>query len=330
MPKLASALKGITRRICGFGGFALLSVGLIGAGIWTLLGILTSVPTAGPQAFLREWVLLQGPPLLALGFFLSLLSQSRRLSELSAELGCPPESVRLGTRARRTLILCVTLVGTGSLIALGFPARELALIFMWLTCLLICLMASFATSHASDVLLLASKLPNCAERLHLYSPADTPGIRKLAEYIAFFGLIVTIGYCFAFVGTVSGNWTNRSSLVQLVQYFWPMLYVPLCLATLLYPHIAIYRLIRREKDRTISGLQVRMVALASAEDSLSNEEIDRLNALADLIQKIENTPNYPRNLSLVGSLALTLLANLGSLLVPKEALAAALRSAIGL
>ena len=330
MPSRFAWLVAIPQRLNSLGGFALFVVGLGGATIWTLLGMLASLTTSGPETFLREWLLLQGPPLLALGLFLTLFTQGRRLKDFASELSCRPESGRLSQIPRRSLMLSVTVIGTASLVALGFPSRQLALVFMWLTCALICLMASLVTVHAAEVLLFAARLRHCAAKLQPYSPADTPSVRRLAEYIAFFGLLVTIGYCFAFVGTVSGNWTSTAPLVRIVKYFWPMIYVPLCLATLSYPHIAIYRLVRAEKDRTISGLQTKMIALVSVDDSLTNQEIDRLNALADLIQKIENTPNYPHNIRLVGTLAFTLLANLASLLVPKEALAQILRTAIGL
>lgn len=296
--------------------------------MWTLVGVLASTAT-GTETFLRNWLLLQGSPLIAVGIFLSLFGRGRRIEELSEKLHCPAATVRFGRRTRHAIIVLVTIVGTGSLSALGFPARQPVLGYMWLTCFLICLMAALATVHAGEILLFASRLPACTGNLHPYSPADTPAIRKAAEYIAFFGLVVSIGYSFAFVGTVSGNWTADQSLVQVVEYFWPLIYVPLCLATLLYPHVAIYRLIRSEKDNVISGLQEKMLALSSAGHNLGSEDIDRLNALADLVHKIESTPNYPRNVSLIGSLSLTLAANIASLVIPREALTQALRSAIG-
>lgn len=321
--------RDVARRITALNGFVLLIFSIVGSAIWTSLGLWTSHASANPYTFLRDWFLLQGPPLICVGFFLLPFTRSRRLEKLAADIGCPERISKIPARWQITICTVVTVLGTASLISLGFPARGLTLSFMWITCFLICFMASFATLHALAVLKFASQLPSCSMNLHPYSPADTPGIRKLAEYIAFFGFVVSIGYVFAFTGTVSGNWVATSPMVRAVQFFWPIIYVPLCLTTLLYPHIAIHSIIRNEKDRTIMGLQAKITDLVAVEENLSNEEIDRLNSLADLIQKIESTPNFPRNISLIGSLSLTVIANVGSLLVPREALAAALRSTVG-
>src|SRR5207248_3235008 len=110
-----------------------------------------------------------------------------------------------------------------------------------------------------------------------------------AAYFTFFGITMTCGYAFALIGTLLPQWNGNVNFVRFVQLLWPLVYVPICLIIVTYPHIAIHDLIRREKDRLITIYQQQINQILAHSETLTNEDIERVNALAGLIDKIEKT-----------------------------------------
>lgn len=326
-----ATLLEVATRLQKLGNAEHLVFGVAGGVLWTACGLMIAM-TSGENtgwSFLHEWLFLQGFPLISLGVFLLLSSSPSRLRKIATDLGCnAPEALSRSTSL--TILVTVAGIGSASLIAMGFNGRGGVLLFLWVTTIGVCAIAAAVTLRTVQLFRLCARLDQYKLTVHFYSPADTPSLRRLAEHVALFGVVMTAGYAFAFAATLAGSWTATPKLVHSVQVFWPIIYVPLCLAALAYPHATIYRIVRQEKDRTASDLQRRIMEISAQSGSLTNEQVDLLNNLTDLVKKIEETPNYPKNIKIVSSLILTALVNIASLVVPKEALADALRRFVGL
>lgn len=301
-------------------------LGLFAATAWTLLGVAIAYWQGELSSFISHWVKFQGFFTIGCGVSLTLLHLSANLPSIRRGLNLPTRV--LSKRTKLSTAVFISVVGTVSLVSLGFPAVRLVLAFMIITCGLICLMASAATIQALELLSTTRTLHDTQPELHPTSPADTPCLRRLAEHAAIFGLFLSIGYGFAFAGTLVGEWKGSAALVDTVQVFWPTIYVPLCLTVLLLPHAYIYSTIRERKDELIERLNLQIQEL-SAGSPLSHDRISEINSLADLTEKIEKAPSYPSSLRIMIGLIITVAINLTSLLAPREALAEVVRTAIG-
>jgi uncharacterized membrane protein YccC len=62
---------------------------------------------------------------------------------------------------------------------------------------------------------------------------------------------------------------------------------------LIYPHLVVHKLIEKEKERTLSAYQRDLEEqLSKHENNLSMGQIERTNALAQLVDRITGSPNY--------------------------------------
>jgi hypothetical protein len=295
-----------------------------GASVWTLLGCLVSAFNNSLHAFWREWLFIQGFFDLIAALFLGFLVFSPALADILHQLS--PDSLNVKrwaegqrvTNCRRVIIAFVMIIGTITTTQLGFAVAPPALYFMWLTCAGVCILAGLITWHAVEVIYTATQIEKLKIKFFAYSPGETKSLKKLAVYFVTFGLAMTFGYIFAFVGTLSPLWIGNPVFVRTVQAFWPTVYVPLCLIIVTYPHLVIHRLIRREKDRLIISYQEEINSIIEEHSSLSQQDIEKVNALADLIKKIENSPSFAINFPIAIGTLFTYVANLGSLFVPKE------------
>ena len=298
-------------------------VTLTGAVSWSLLGVLIAALEDSVGSFIEEWFLIQGFFNVGAAIFLgsmgtaSILDKTLRriFDDKIADNLMPSPRIR---RMRRWIISFVLLAGTLSTTNLGFRVGGASQIFMWATCLLVCALAGFATWHTLELITVASGIRRAPIQLFAYSPGETRNLRSLAEYFTVFGVGMTGGYAFAFAGTMSNPWIGNEDYVRVVQFFWPLIYVPICLSILLYPHIEIHSLIRREKDRVISGYQSEINAILNSGKSLKKEDIEQVNALADLISKVEKSPNFALNLPITLVTAATSVFNIATLFFPRK------------
>lgn len=297
-----------------------------GSVIWTLMGALIAAVADQVQPFLRQWLLVQGFFATTAAIYLGLLPFTKALCVRLVpmlEPGASPEHVyqpRDRLRFRTPIVLAIFVVGTITTTQLGFAVPKPTLYFMWTTCGVICLLAGFATWHVVEVLTVAGRLSGLPIQVFSYSPAETRSLKGLAGYFTFFGVAMTAGYAFALAGTLLGSWNGDPPFVHFVQLLWPLVYVPTCIIVITYPHIAIHGLIRREKDRLITRYQSDINRILSHSESLENADIDRVNALAGLIEKIEKTPNYALTLPITLTTIATCTFNVFSLAIPKEVL----------
>jgi hypothetical protein len=301
-------------------------IAIIGAAAWTLLGCLLAAASSSFSMYWREWVFGQAFFAVAAALFLGFLSLSRCFAHTIAELSPQGDLVdhwqsgRAVKITRFAVIAFIFIVGTFSLIKLGFGVRPPTRYFMWLTCAGICFFAGFATWHGIEVLYLATHLSELKVKFFVYSPGETRSLKKLAVYFVIYGLGMTIGYVFAFVGTMSPLWQGNPVWVNTVRAFWPIIYVPLCLTIATYPHLCIFRLIRQEKDRLIVLYQEQINSIIGEGHSLSREDVERINSLADLIKRIDTSPSFAFNFPIALGTAVTYVVNIATLIVPKELL----------
>lgn len=317
--RVRAAVKPSTTADC-------LLLGFLASFLWTLAGCGLAFLQSRLQFFIEQWILLQGFFAILFGTVLASLYFFDNLDLIAR--GLEINEYRLSQRVTVGIMLFVTVVGTASLVSLGFPGDGLILAFMLVTCGIICFLASFATVQALEILMLSRELVESDPKLHMISPAETPCIRMFAEYATFFGVVITIGYAFAFVGTIMGNWQSSTRMVVAVQTFWPLIYVPLCLTVLFLPHAHIYSVIRAKKDAMITQLQGQMGSLSSS-TVLSKDQVDQINALADLINKIEKAPNYPSNLRIFAGITFTTFINISTILIPRDLVTEVVRRTIG-
>jgi hypothetical protein len=133
------------------------------------------------------------------------------------------------------------------------------------------------------------------------------------SYFSSFTLLMTLGYAAALVATLDPDWTGPKEYIEAVRLFWPLIYVPICSVALIYPHLAVHRLILREKDRTLSSCQRDIDALLERYGELKKEDIERTNALAQLFERITSTPDYVVDVSIAFRTLLPLAFNVVTL-----------------
>ena len=291
---------------------------------WTLIGLLISAISSSLMSFWIEWLSIQGFFAVAAAIFLGLLALSPSLADALRQLTTGAPNVKRWNKRtaianwRRVTIAFVTIVGSITTTQLGFSVAPPARYFMWLTCIGVCVFAGLITWHAIEVIHTATRIEKLKIKFFVYSPGETLSLKRLALHYVTFGLGMTFGYIFAFIGTLSPLWTGNPVFIRTVQAFWPVIYVPLCLFIITYPHLAIHHLIRREKDRLILSYQEEINSIIGDQSPVSQQDIERINALANLIRKIEDSPSFALNFPIAIGTGLMYVANVGSLFVPKE------------
>lgn len=291
-----------------------------GAVAWTLAGCLLSLWGPGLESFLRVWGLSQSGLAVFFGIFLGFLSRGSTLSALMKELD--PNCGAVWHRMPLSgfpIVAFVAVIGTFTTTNLGFPLRQPSLAFMWITCGVVCFLAGCATVHAIEIVLAARCLDRLKLRLFAISPGETKALRRLASYFSVFGGVLTGGYIITFIGTISVDWTGPTRFVRSVQLLWPMIYVPLCLTVITYPLFSIRSIVRREKDRLLSRYQEEINSILENSDLPSIDDIERVNALVDIIRRIDESPDYALSLPVAVTTVSSYVLQIGSLLVPREA-----------
>jgi|SRR6185503_16823196 len=288
------------------------------ASAFTGVGVVIAAATkSGVLFFLQEWVRLQGFFLIALGTWLCLIVRSRSFDARVKKLLVreAPNSGPFGNPIFRfVLVSLVCIVGTTSLIRMGFGSRGPVLVFMWITCALVCLASGIVTLHALEILAVLHNLRAQEIKVFRYAPARTPELRSVVGYFSSFGLLMSLGYAFALVATFTAHWTGPSNYVEVVRLFWPVVYVPTCSIALVYPHLVVHQMIKREKERTLASCQQDIDQLLSKYSELKTEDIDRTNTLAQLFDRIIATPDYVIDVGIAARTMLPLVLNLLTLL----------------
>jgi hypothetical protein len=259
------------------------------------VGFLIAWKQGEEDHFIAEWLRMQAFFCLGLGTFLLLIAKSGALGERALRItkqGFPPPQGIASGRLRESIILAVGLTGTGVFIMMGFNAHGGLLWFMWVMCVFICFLAGIVTLHSADLIVVIHNLQNTKVKTHRYSPASTPELRELVSYFTFFSLVLTIAYAFACFGTLQGRWTGNPTFIRAAQLFWPAIYVPVCSLALIYPHIVIHKLIRREKDNALASYQRDIDGLLERYESLGDDDVQRINTLSQVFDRFSSTPNY--------------------------------------
>ena len=297
-----------------------------GAVAWTLLGTLVALLSGELENFVREWLLIQGLFCSISAIFLGGLASSSLLRQTYARLiergeespeAFRPKDDRLRI-VRTCVVVFVAVVGTLTTTNLGFTSRGAVELYLWVTCAIICTAAGLVTWHAIEILLAARQLRSADVKLFPISPATSQNLRGLAGYFTCFGVAMTVGYVFAFLGTVSNDWSGSPLFVRSVQIFWPIIYVPLSTVILLYPYSEIRALVRQEKDRVIRMHEAHIARILNEAEPPQNDDIKQINALADLIERIERSPDSPFSLPFATLTIASTVLNAVSLFIPRK------------
>ena len=263
--------------------------------VWTSLGAVLSYSCCDLRHFLEGWQRYQAFPALALATWLMLLARSgifkKRVEQLMQDAGTSPPGLRYrGLRA--ALVTLIFILAASTSIGMGFDASWPLIAFYWATAVIAGLLAGIVMVHTIHTILTIHQLQNTSVKSFHYAPARTPELKDIVSYFATFALILSIAYFFAFLGTTQGKWLGNPTFIKAVQLFWPIVYVPVCSATLLYPHYVVHRIIHREKERTVLSYQQEIENIIVDYHTLDNEEVQRVNALAQFLDRVIATPNY--------------------------------------
>jgi len=298
-------------------------VGVVVGMVWTAIGCgIALLQGESPRLFLHEWMNYQGPFLLALETWMILMIRSMtfeaRVTALT-ESGAVKMTMLSKPLVRAFVVGSITILGFASVSHMGFNGRGAVLFFMWLTNLTIDFASGVITFHALTIVAVVHNLNNQKIKVSLYAPARTQELRSVVKYFSTFTLLMSGCYIFALAGTIKGNWTGSKDYVDAVRWFWPIIYVPLCCAALIYPHLAIHKLIQRHKDDTLRSCQQDIDKLLSHYPTLKNEDIGRTNELAQLFDRITATPNYVIDFGIAVRTLLPLALNLVTLFLKVSA-----------
>jgi hypothetical protein len=298
-------------------------VGVVVGVVWTAIGCgIALLQGDSPRLFLHEWMNYQGPFLLALETWMLLMIRSMTFEARVAALteGGPVKMAVLSKPLVQALVVgSITILGFASVSRMGFNGRGAVFFFMWLTNLAIDFASGVITLHALTIVAVVHNLNNHKIKVSLYAPARTQELRSIVKYFSTFTLLMSGCYIFALAGTIKGNWTGSKDYVEAVRWFWPIIYVPLCCAALIYPHLAIHKLIQRHKDDTLRSCQEDIDKLLAQYPTLKNEDIGRTNELAQLFDRITATPNYVIDFGIAVRTLLPLALNVVTLFVKVSA-----------
>jgi hypothetical protein len=284
------------------------------------LGVLTGRATGSVYPLLEEWFRLQGFFDIAIGMWLVIVGFSNPLPSLLKSAGVESGTERSSHDIWRAIVITlVTVIGSGSLISLGFNSHGLGLAYLWIGCVFIVGMAGVATWHGVEILIACQQVASAPLHVFVYSPAETKELRILARHSTTYASVLTLGYAFTLLGTILGGWTGDPLRVRIVTSFWPVLYIPFCFILLIYPQIQFRKLILREKERLLSVCQKGIDDVLQKPD-LTSEDVSRCNALAELFNKIAGTPEFVIDVGIVMRYLWIVLVNAGTLFLPRERL----------
>jgi hypothetical protein len=292
---------------------------LAAAGVWTAIGFLWATVSNAYADFAEEWWRLFGSIDLALGVWLVLDAEAYPLPRMLDGLASPSVSLRATKLLKWLIVSAVAVIGSGSLIALGFHVPATVRPYMWLTCLLICAISGEVTWHGIEILIASQQIGESTLRVFVYSPGETKILRPFAGHVTQFAALCTIGYAITLCGTLLARWTAPAALITKVVTFWPLIYVPFCLILLAYPQLQFRRIIRREKQKLLDVCQSKIDDLLQKPD-LTNDDVQKCNAFADFFDKIVKTPDFVLDAGIVVRMVSVVAVNAFTLIVPKELL----------
>jgi hypothetical protein len=276
----------------------LLVYSLIGAGtavLWTLIGLTLAFFQGTLQQFGREWFSLQSFPLLALATIMLLLVRSgifrRRMAKITAD-GSVPHTFLVSRSMRCALVMAISLLTFLNLWAEGFNMHGASLIFMYLAGAALCFSVGIISLHILDLLTSIHNLQYVDIKVFRYAPARTRELRDIINYFTTVAVLLTLGYALSLVGTAKAHWIGHAEYVKTVLFFWPIIYVPTCSVALVYPHLVVHRLIKREKEKTLSSYQHEIDNCLSRYSEMTAEDVQRTNNLMQLFDRINSTPDY--------------------------------------
>lgn len=296
-----------------------LTASLAVAVAWTGIGFLWAAIGHAYAGFVEEWWRLFGSIDIALGVWLVLDADAHPLPRLLDGLAESPLTPRAASTVKWAIVAAVAIIGSGSLIALGFHVPRAVLPFMWLTCLLVCAISGVVTWHGVETLIASRQIGESRLHVFVYSPGETKELRVFARHVTQFAALCTIGYAITLCGTLLARWTAPPALIAKVVTFWPLIYVPFCLLLLAYPQTQFRRIIRREKQKLLDICQTKIDDLLQKPD-LTNDDVQKCNAFADFFDKIVRTPDFVLDAGIVLRMVSVVLVNAFTLFVPKELL----------
>jgi hypothetical protein len=296
-----------------------LMAALAAAIAWTGVGLFWASAGHAYNDFVEEWWRLFGSIDIALGVWLVLDAESHPLPSLLDGLAKSLLTPQTTRTVKWAIVAAVAIIGSGSLIALGFHVQPVVLPFMWFTCLVVCAISGVVTWHGVEILIASRQIGESRLHIFVYSPGETKELRVFARHVTQFASLCTIGYAITLCGTLLARWTASPVLVARVVTFWPLLYVPFCLLLLAYPQVQFRRVILREKQKLLDVCQTRIDDLLQKPD-LSNDDVQKCNAFADFFDKIARTPDFVLDAGIVFRMVSVVVLNALTLLVPKDLL----------
>ena len=298
--------------------------GLVTSAGWMAVGcVITLIQGDSLRSFIWVWINYQGPVLILLGTWLLLMIRSKsfaaRVSALTS--GEPARLGIVGNRLFRFLLVgLIPALAFASGVRMGFDGRGAVLVFMRFTYFCIELASVLVTLHALEILVVVRNLQHQKLALSHYAPARTPKLRSVVKYFSTYILLMTTGEAFGLLGTLKGHWTGTREYVDAFRWFWPIIYFPPCGAMLIYPHLVIHRLIRKEKERTLSTYQEELERhLSKHESEPTLSHIERTSHLAQLVDRIAASPDYVFDFGIALRTLLPLALNLVTLFVKASA-----------
>ncbi|HEV3036910.1 MAG TPA: hypothetical protein VHA33_03900 [Candidatus Angelobacter sp.] len=280
------------------GHLPLLVYSLLGIGtgaLWTLIGSVLAFFQGSLQQFVREWFLLQAFPLMTLAAMLLLLIRSgafkRRMSKITSD-GLVPDTLLTNRIVRGVFITIILLLTFLNLCAEGFNVHGISLVFMYVAGACLCFSVGVISLHVLDLLSSIHNLQYVKIKVFRYAPARTQELREIINYFTTVALLLTLGYALSLVGTAKAHWIGHKEYVKAVLFFWPFVYVPVCSVALIYPHLVVHRLIKREKEQMLLSYQREIDDRLSRYGDMTTEDVQRTNNLVQLFDRISATPDY--------------------------------------
>lgn len=271
--------------------------GVVISALWMAVGcLITLIQRDNVGSFVRSWITYQGPLLILLGTWMLMMIRSKRFEVGVAGLTADGSLNRgfVGKRRFRLLLVGgVTALTFVSGVLMGFDGRGAVFVFMWLTYFLIEIATGIVTLHALEILVVMRNLQHQDIKLSHYAPARTPQLRDVVKYLTTFVFLMTVGEAVGLLGSLKGHWNGPQIYVDIFRWCWPLVYFPTCCIMLIYPHLVVHRLIKKEKERTLSTYREELEEhLSTRERKPKISEVERTNHLAQLVDRITASPDY--------------------------------------
>lgn len=314
---VTDAIDAVSRASVPYGKYC--GVGLGVATFTTVIGSGIAFLQRDLRHFLSEWYAIQGLPLISLVIFLFLVARSPAFTNIISALtldASVPSRLLSGRRTRFAIMFVVSAGSILSTAAEGFNANGALLIFMWIIGVPFFLIGSSIILHLIDMLSIIYSLQKIKIKLFRYNPANTKELRDLISYATTFTLIGTIAYGFTLLATVKGHWVSNGGYVKVLQMLWPIIFVPMCSFALVYPHLVVHRLIRREKEHILSRYREKINDYFTYSDENTTDDL-QLNVVTQLFDRINATPEYVFDLSIAVRTLVPLVFNILTLPIKK-------------